>query len=866
MEIKFNDSGVICGAKIINYLLEKSRVVRQTPKERSYHAFYQLCTGASSETRKKYSIGKAEQFSYLNQSSCLSIDGVNDASEFNEVLHSLEKLHFSNQEKESIISILAAVLHLGNLLITAHPTKGSEQSVISNKDQLILVSKILQVKPEVLEDAICFKSVTVRGEVNKINSRPEQAIDSRDSLAKALYGNMFDWLVYKINDFLGSHTSMSTQTVGILDIFGFEIFEKNSLEQFCINFANETLQQHFNDYIFKMEQEEYRLENVPVESIAFVDNSDIIILINSILGNIDEEVMLPKGSDTSLIEKMNITYGGKTRTASPYYVINKTSQNLNFSLKHYAGSVTYSIEKFLDKNRDMVHESLMKCIQSTAEPLMRLIFSDFSFVKANETEVKEISEKSKKEEKKEEKFTKDDARPRTRGSNTNSSASPSPSKKKTQTLGSKFRSQLDSLMETIKSKHPHFIRCIKPNSMKVASIFDSNMVLQQLRYAGLLEAIRIRASGFPYRRVFSSFVHRYKCLTSKEKRKELEALNLEVKRNDEISVEASQKQAQIIINAVNLSGSSSLHVGKTKIFYRNDVLTKLEELRDIQLRKYAVMFESLVRRHFAKLELQKLKKVNRDGQKAITDGDLAALEMVFKYAENERIFDFIPKTMKDCLVYLGEEKRVIELLKKAISQKDTNLLDASLHQAEKIELERKTCKPTALQVLQEAKKCRETIHKARALRGKIQAAIHSESLEGLQVLLEEVKNSGNLLGESDDAVVKAQKLCKQLEEELRLFENLSTLEKRYNDTEIKAEQAQELQKAIIPCERIKSSRLTPSRSEMISVGKRMVIRAFREPLDVSHELILFELILNIYCTASIKGIQRQRNQKSAEIN
>jgi myosin heavy subunit len=281
MEIQFDKSGKIIGAQIVNYLLEKSRVVGQATNERNYHSFFQMCAGVSADLREKFKIWSADQFSYLNSTGCLSIQGVNDAADFAEVLKAMEKLKFTKDETDQIVQILAAILHLGNLRIAAK--EGDlDASVITNKDQLGLVSSIVGLTPEALETAICFRSVTIRKEVQMIKLKLEQATDSRDSLAKALYGNMFDWIVKRVNDFLSS-SAQKAPSIGVLDIFGFEVFDRNSFEQYCINFANEQLQAHFNDYIFKMEQEEYKAEEIDADQIVFIDNSETLTLIRGII-------------------------------------------------------------------------------------------------------------------------------------------------------------------------------------------------------------------------------------------------------------------------------------------------------------------------------------------------------------------------------------------------------------------------------------------------------------------------------------------------------------------------------------------------------------------------------------------------------
>jgi myosin-7 len=378
MEIIFSSAGKIVGAKIVNYLLEKSRVVGQTKDERNYHIFFQVCAGCPAEYREKYCIFNADHFEFLQNSGCTKIPGVEDGTDFEATLNAMEKLQFSKSEQEGIISILALLLHMGNLKFEA-PAGDSEGSFISNKDQVELTSKLIGLMPEVLHDNLCFRFVVIRGETQKIKLKVFQAIEARDSLVKTIYGNLFDWLVYKINMFL-CRTEASL-TIGVLDIFGFEVFEKNSFEQFCINYANEQLQAHFNEYIFTMEQAEYKAEDISLQKIDFVDNSECLEMIADIIGMIDEEVMLPKATDIGLIEKLNKKMGDPKAPRKSYAIKKQIPEN--FIIKHYAGDVSYNIMSFLDKNRDSISESLQTTVKSCTN---EIVLTLFNFIATLETD------------------------------------------------------------------------------------------------------------------------------------------------------------------------------------------------------------------------------------------------------------------------------------------------------------------------------------------------------------------------------------------------------------------------------------------------------------------------------------------------
>jgi myosin heavy subunit len=459
MEIHFDKLGQIVGCRTENYLLEKSRVVFQTEGERTYHIFYMLCVGALQEH-----LGldrDMNTYRYLSRSGCLEVDGMDDAKEFDEVLHAMNCLGFSDAEQKFVFEVTAAVLLLGNLTFTAN-AKGD--AVISNPQVLAQISKFLAADNTEFLESIISRWFVIRGQdPTKIPFKPNEAVNAADACAKAVYGKLFDWIVQRVNSAMVIPKG-TINFIGVLDIFGFEIFETNSFEQLCINFANEKLQQHFNEYTFKLEETVYQTEQIKFLHIEFIDNQPILDMIEKkpkgLLVQLDEEIVMPKGNDETWFNKISRDF-----EKTPYFqkVVKKKG---HFIVNHYAGIVPYDSDGFLEKNRDSLWPDILKCLSESKNKELSNLFSG--------------GEKGRV------------------------------------SLGGQFRGQLTNLMEKLRSTEPSYIRCVKPNSVKQPDIFDSVMSLQQLRYAGVFEAIKIRQQGYPFRLTHPEFLKRYKCLSLKE--------------------------------------------------------------------------------------------------------------------------------------------------------------------------------------------------------------------------------------------------------------------------------------------------------------------------------------------------------------
>ncbi|CAL4961730.1 unnamed protein product [Urochloa decumbens] len=533
VEIQFDKSGKISGAAIRTYLLERSRVCQINSPERNYHCFYFLCA-APSEHLKKYKLGDPSSFHYLNQSACIKVDGINDAEEYLATRKAMDTVGITEQEQEAIFRVVAAVLHLGNINFA----KGREVDSSVLKDDksrfhLNTAGELLMCDCEKLENALINREINTPEGVITTSVGPNSATISRDGLAKQIYSRLFDWLVNRINASIGQDPD-SNKLIGVLDIYGFESFKTNSFEQLCINFTNEKLQQHFNQNVFKMEQEEYTREQINWSYIEFVDNQDVLDLIEKkpggIIALLDEACMFPKSTHETLSQKLYEKFKNHKRFTKP-----KLSRTA-FTIQHYAGDVTYQSDQFLDKNKDYV----------VAEHQELLNASKCSFVSGLFPPATEENTKSSKS-----------------------------------SIATRFKLQLHELMETLSSTEPHYIRCIKPNSVLKPAIFENTNVLQQLRCSGVLEAIRISCAGYPTRKLFHDFLHRFRVLAP-------EVLK---EKNDE------KVACQKILDKIGLQG---YQIGRTKVFLRAGQMAELDARRTEMRNNAARGVQSQYRTHVAR--------------------------------------------------------------------------------------------------------------------------------------------------------------------------------------------------------------------------------------------------------------------------
>ncbi|XP_032906331.1 unconventional myosin-Va isoform X14 [Amblyraja radiata] len=553
IEIGFDKKYRITGANMRTYLLEKSRVVFQAEDERNYHILYQLCASKHLPEFKDLRLGHAQNFNYTNFGGSPVIEGIDDAKEMMNTRHACTLLGINESHQMGIFRVVAAVLHLGNVTIKANDRDAENCFIPPKTEHLIIFCELLGVDYEQMAHWLCHRKI-ITGSETYIKPMPKvQAINARDALAKHIYASVFNWIVHHVNRALRASVKQHS-FIGVLDIYGFETFEINSFEQFCINYANEKLQQQFNMHVFKLEQEEYMKEEIPWTLIDFYDNQPCINLIEAKLGILDlldEECKMPKGSDDTWAQKLYNTHLNKCALFQKPRMSNRA-----FIIKHFADQVEYQCEGFLEKNKDTVYEEQITVLKASKLTLLAELFQD----------EKQVSSPT-------------DGRPPFARA-TVKSAKPralQPNKEHKKSVGHQFRNSLHLLMETLNATTPHYVRCIKPNDDKLAFTFDPKRAVQQLRACGVLETIRISAAGFPSRWTYQEFFNRYRVL---------------MKQKDVLS---DKKLTCKNVLEKLIKDQDKYQFGKTKIFFRAGQVAYLEKLRADKLRVACIRIQKTIR-------------------------------------------------------------------------------------------------------------------------------------------------------------------------------------------------------------------------------------------------------------------------------
>ncbi|XP_061733641.1 unconventional myosin-VIIa-like isoform X7 [Nerophis ophidion] len=540
IDIHFNKRGAIEGAKIEQYLLEKSRVCRQAHDERNYHIFYCMLKGMTADEKKKLGLTKATDYTYLTMGKCTVCDGRDDMKEYSNIRSAMKVLMFTDKENWEISKLLASILHMGNLRYEARTYDNLDACEVVRSPHLTTAATLLEVDGKDLMNCVTSRTLITRGETVSTPLSMEQALDVRDAFVKGIYGRLFVWIVEKINAAIYKHPSSQAKAIrrciGLLDIFGFENFTVNSFEQLCINFANENLQQFFVRHVFKLEQEEYNLENINWQHIEFTDNQDALDMIAikpmNIISLIDEESRFPKGTDSTMLNKLNFQHKVNTN-----YIPPKNNYETQFGIQHFAGVVYYETRGFLEKNRDTLYGDIIQLVHSSKNKFIKQIFQADVAMGAE-------------------------------------------TRKRSPTLSSQFKRSLELLMRTLSVCQPFFVRCIKPNEYKKPMLFDRDLCVRQLRYSGMMETIRIRRAGYPIRYTFVEFVDRYRVL--------MPGVKPAYKQED------LRGTCQRIAEAV-LGRNDDWQMGKTKIFLKDhhDMLLEIE--RDKAITDKVILIQKVVR-------------------------------------------------------------------------------------------------------------------------------------------------------------------------------------------------------------------------------------------------------------------------------
>uniref|UniRef100_A0A224Z4W2 Myosin I n=1 Tax=Rhipicephalus zambeziensis TaxID=60191 RepID=A0A224Z4W2_9ACAR len=551
VEIQFSRGGVPEGGRISNFLLEKSRVVSQSPNERNFHIFYQVCYGASPEMKKDLGVANPDYYSYLNQSGVYKVEGTNDAHDFQETLKAMTVMGMSEDEQTQFLRVVMGVLHMGMITFVE---KGN-YAVVEDEQYLEFPAYLLGLEAAQLAKKLTSRVLDskwgARSESIEVQQNVEQANYIRDAWAKALYTRIFDRLVDIINNAM--QTTAGELSVGILDIYGFEIFQRNGFEQFCINYVNEKLQQIFIELTLKAEQEEYVQEGIQWKAIDYFNNKVVCDLIESkvppgvfsVLDDICATMHATgEGVDAQLCQKLSHQVGNH-----PHFQL---TGGTGFAVHHYAGKVTYDANGMCEKNRDVLFPDVVLVMQSSSNAFIKSLFPE----------------------------------------NVTGTFKGRPT-----TAGSKIKSQANKLVEALMKCTPHYIRCIKPNETKKAHDWEEDRVKHQVEYLGLKENVRVRRAGFAYRRVFDKFLHRYAVLT----------------KETFPQWRGNIKEGILhILNSVGMD-KDQYQLGKTKVFIKApESLFLLEEMRERRYDQHARVIQKAFKKYFARQQYLKQKQKAAD--------------------------------------------------------------------------------------------------------------------------------------------------------------------------------------------------------------------------------------------------------------
>ncbi|XP_043110120.1 unconventional myosin-IXb isoform X2 [Puntigrus tetrazona] len=638
IQVNYLESGVVRGAVVEKYLLEKCRLVSRGKTERNYHVFYYLLIGASDEEKDEFKLLYPDQYHYLKEETPILEDQAEMKHEFRRLHQAMEMVGFLSSTKKQIFSVLSAILYLGN--VTYEPKDVGEGLKVGPDHVLSAISDLLKVKVELLVEALTTRKAMTANDTLILPYSLSEAITARDSMAKSLYSALFDWIVLRINHALLNkrdlEESVPCLSIGVLDIFGFEDFKTNSFEQFCINYANEQLQYYCNQHIFTLEQEEYGAEGITWHNIDYPDNIGCISLFSKkptgLFYLLDEESNFPRATDITLLEKFK-----QQHQDSPFFVQTPVREPA-FVIQHFAGKVKYQIKDFREKNTDHMRPDIIALLRSSECSYLRQLIGanpvavfrwgilratirtlavfneagrnwaikhpdqvrrysrlslgemrrpstiveslksqgsliDFSFDRSEEGPLEAFEDifASFENKKKNRPNRHKQLIPKNlldsqslkfiMGLTQHNRAARSllhlHTKKKPPSISAQFQASLSKLLETLRKAEPFFVRCIRSNGGKKEMHFDDALVLQQLRYTGMLQTVRIRRSGYGAKFTFKEFTDQFRVLLPKE-------------------ISTPQQDITNLLTKMGLP-KSSFQIGRTKVFLKESERQILQE-------------------------------------------------------------------------------------------------------------------------------------------------------------------------------------------------------------------------------------------------------------------------------------------------
>ncbi|OQR90393.1 myosin-like protein [Achlya hypogyna] len=571
-ELLFDAAGRPQGGHVTNYLLEKSRVVKPGKSERNFHIFYQVLAGLPDGARAKFGLkSDPSAYAYLAVSGCFGIDDIDDVTEFEATMTAMQHVGIKKKQIELVVQTIAAILHLGNVDFDPLQVKDAEGSRVrpATAGSLSSACALLGLDEAALAHAFSYKWLHTMAPGGKVESyevpqNPDQARSQRDAIAKHIYERLFDFLVERVNHALDIEKQMEAtdaSSIGILDIYGFEIFDLNGFEQFCINYVNEKLQQIFIELTLQSEQAEYAREGIAWTPIPFFNNKVVCDLIEArnppgifyILDDTIKTMHSRQGDsvDATFLEKLTSVHKGH-----PHF----SKRGRVFEVKHYAGNVQYNILGFGEANKESLTKDIVGLLQQSSNKLMQYLFG------SDDIDAKAI------------------------------------------TAGTKIRTQCAALVTALMDCQPHYVRCIKSNDHKQANHVDDKRVLHQIQYLGLLENVKVRRAGYAYRGDYGRFLDRFKWL-SKETSPDFAG-------SDASGAKAIVKAAAKTIPALK----DEVQWGKSMVFIRTpETYFALEQLRDATFGKYVVKIQRAWvkyagRRHLLALSADIAKLYNAKGK------------------------------------------------------------------------------------------------------------------------------------------------------------------------------------------------------------------------------------------------------------